>query len=398
MHSISVILNLHLPYDRKIARGIAAYMQDSERISIYVEEDPWLKMPEKSSWHGDGLIVSFDDPKIAEFVRNIDDIPCIGIGGGGGWFDPECEIPYFGTDDKKIGEIAADHLLERGFKNFAFCGYKPTRINQWSQDRGSSFQWHLAEHDMTCHMFEDQTPSARYWDELQQSLKAWLGSLPTPLGLMAANDIRARHAIEACHSLGLRIPDDVAVIGVDNDELICALSRPPLSSVEQGAYRLGYEAASLLVAMIEGKAAEQSRSTFAPSGIVTRQSTDTLAVTDREVADAVRFIRNSACTGIIAQNVVDEIGATRSSLDLRFKKTIGRSISQEIQRCQLERAKKLITTTGFPLKQIARLTGYSSPQYLSAIIRKATGRTPLEYRDETSAVESHGSDSVNRNQ
>ena len=197
---------------------------------------------------------------------------------------------------------------------------------------------------------------------------------------MACNDVRARHVLEACRTLGLRVPDDVAVIGVDNDEMICDLTDPPLSSVEQGATPMGYQAAALLDRLMSGKAATPLRFVVKPEGVVARRSTDTLAIDDPEMAQAVRFIRNHARERIRIDDVVKAVGVSRSTVERRFKAVMGRTIHAEIERVRLEHAKQLIATTDLPLKRVATQVGFKYVQYLTKLFRERLGQTPAEYR------------------
>jgi LacI family transcriptional regulator len=382
LRQVAVIMNTHLPYDRKIIQGIAAYMRTNARWSVYVESEPTHRIPALHAWHGDGLIVDFDDRRVANAITGLR-TPVVGLGGGRGWFDPrKGRIPYFETDNAAIGRMAAQHLLDQGFTNFAYCGFSPTRVNIWSKIRSDAFIKRVTEAGCNFSVFHGRCSTPRYWDKLQVELISWLRTLPRPVGIAACNDARARHVLEACRVIGARVPDDVAVVGVDNDEIICELATPPLSSIEQGAFHLGFEAARLLNRMILGGQPDRLRYLIEPSGVVSRQSTDLLAVADPEVASALRLIREQACTGLQVEKVVAAANVSRSTLDTRFKVVIGRTIAQEIQRVKLETAKRLLSRTTMPLKQVARTAGYANVQYLASIVRKNTGQTPACFRSE----------------
>jgi LacI family transcriptional regulator len=376
---IAVVLNMFQHYDRGILHGIAAYAQKHQQWSIYAEEEETQKMPDLQEWRGDGLIASFDDPNVAKMVQGVS-TPVVGIGGGQGWYDEQSGIPYVGTDDEKIGQLAAEHLLARGLTHFAFCGYPKDRTNVWVANRAEGFKRRLVQEGFECHMFAGRKQASQRWDLRQAELAAWLRTLPKPIGLMGCYDSRARHVLEACRFLGLRVPDDVAVIGVDNNELTCELSEPPLSSVEQGTFAIGYAAARLLDRMMGGKKPDQLRYCIEPVGVVSRQSTNLLNVADREVGIALRRIRDQACQGIQADALANELQLSRSTLDMRFKKAIGRTVDQEIRQVRLARAKDLLARTGMPLKEVAKEAGYGSEQYLARMIRDATHTTPARYR------------------
>jgi LacI family transcriptional regulator len=197
---------------------------------------------------------------------------------------------------------------------------------------------------------------------------------------MACNDVRAQHVLTACRELGILVPEAVSVIGVDNDELMCELTSPPLSSIEQGSRKIGYQAAALLDRMMDGEKAERLKYVVQPEGIITRRSSDALAIEDAEVSAALAFIRDHACDPVLVCDVVDAVGISRSTLEFRFKTIVGRTIHTEILRTQIEHARHLIATTDLPLKQIAVLAGFSHINYLTTVFREQTGWTPAEFR------------------
>ena len=376
---VALIIDAAKPYDRKIIEGVASYVQRHGNWSLYVEEDPVHKLPDFSQWRNGGVIANFDGRKAAEAVGRLK-LPVVGIGGGYGWYDPASQIPYFLPDSNAIARLAAEHLLDQGFRRLAYYGFLRTRINRWSEDRARAFRQRAREAGAPCVMFAGHHGRARQWADLQRELADWLVSLEKPVGLMACNDARARHVLEACRMVDLRVPEDVAVIGVDNDEMICELTRPPLSSVDQGARRLGYRAAALLDRLMAGGKSRERRYLVEPMGVVTRRSTDSLAIDDQDVADAVRFIRAHACEGIQAADVVRAAAVSRSTLEVRFKTLMGRTMHDEIHRVRMDRAKQLIAATELPLKQVAVEAGFRSVQYLTVLFRRDLGQTPAEYR------------------
>ena len=206
-------------------------------------------------------------------------------------------IPYVYTDNTRIARLGAEHLLACGFEQLAFCGLPRTRVNGWVAERASAFAAACREAGRACDVFAGQHATARRWQDLQRQLCEWLGRLPKPVGIMACNDVRARHVLEACRSLGLVVPRDVAVLGVDNDEVMCELTDPPLSSIDQSARRIGYEAAAVLDRLIRraagaGSAAGPPRQTVIPPiGVVARASTDTMATADETVQLVLERLR-----------------------------------------------------------------------------------------------------------
>jgi LacI family transcriptional regulator len=215
-----------------------------------------------------------------------------------------------------------------------------------------------------------------------RELARWLKELPKPVGIMACYDIRGQQVLDACRGAGLAVPDEVAVIGVDNDTLLCELASPPLSSVIPNAHRAGYEAAALLDKLMEGKRVPATARLIAPLGIAERQSTDVLAVDDRNVARAVQFIREHACEGINVSDVLRVVPLSRRVLEQRFQRLLGCTPREEILHVRLARVKQLLGETELPLYLVAERTGFEHVEYLSVVFKRETGRTPSAWRQE----------------
>lgn len=377
---VALIVDAARPYDRKIISGVARYVKEhGSEWSLYVEEDPLGKLPDLHHWQGDGIVANFDDRRVAEAVRGLK-VPVVGIGGGYGWYSPALHIPYFSTDNAAIARIAVDHFVERGFRHLAFYGYPRTRINRWSEERAEGFRHWAGVAGVSCDIYTGRHGTARHWVELQRGLMKWIDTLEKPTGLMAANDVRARHVLEACRAMGLRVPEDVAVIGVDNDEMMCDLTDPPLSSVEQGARRVGHQAAALLDSWMNGKKPAKLQLVIEPESVIARRSTDFWTIDDPDVAVAVRFLRERACRSIQLRDVAKHVGVSPSTLKNRFRAALGRTVHAELQRLRLDRAKQLLADTDLPLKQVAAQTGFRYIQYLTRVFRQHVGQTPGEYR------------------
>jgi LacI family transcriptional regulator len=239
------------------------------------------------------------------------------------------------------------------------------------------------EAGVPCAILRARNATAQNWNILQRALTNWLISLEKPVGLLACTDLRARHVLQVCRTQGIRVPDEVAVVGVDNDEMLCGLTTPPLTSIEQGSQRIGYEAAALLAQMMAGKKWRQICHVIPPEGLVARQSTDVVACDDQELAAAVRFIRQRASDPIRVADVLNIAQLSRSTLERKFLDTLGRTIHSEIERVQVERAKQLLVGTTLAAKQIAKQCGFRYAQYMTVVFRRRAGQTPLEYRRKT---------------
>lgn len=375
---VAVILQPWQNFDRGILQGVSAFVRERSNWSVYVEEVEHQRVPDLKVWKGDGIIANFDNRHVADALRGIRK-PVVAVGGGAGWHDPASGIPYVATDDATIGRLAAEHLLDCGFTHFAYCGYPATRTNIWVTQRQRAFAARLAEAGYDCNMFSGRHTTALHWEDVQRELSAWLEKLPLPVGIMGCYDYRARHVLEACRRCELRVPDDVGVIGVDND-VVCELAAPPLSSVEQGRFQIGYTAAATLDRMLAGGRAPPRRLVIPPVSLIPRQSTNILCVEDEVLARALRLIRDQACRGLQAARVAEAAGLSRNTLDARLKKRIGRTVDTEIRRIRLARARELLARTGLLLRDVAREAGFGSEQYLCSVFLKAEGCRPGEYR------------------
>jgi len=290
----------------------------------------------------------------------------------------DSNIPTIHSDCPATGKMAAEHLLERGFKHFAYCGFP--RV-YWSRERQTGFCRHLAQAGYDTHIYQPPgTQKDRYWETEQPDLIRWLTSLPKPVGLMACNDDRGHHVIEACTVAGLHVPEDVAVIGSDNDELVCGLCHPALSSVVRYVQRAGFEAARLLDQLMAGEKMAGQKIFDYPTHVVTRQSTDILAMEDRDLARAVHFIRKHAKNGIRVDDVVEAGFLSRRVLEMRFRKMLHRSIHDEITRARMNDACRLLTETLLPACRIASTLGYPGISEFTHAFHKIMKLSPAGYR------------------
>jgi LacI family transcriptional regulator len=281
-------------------------------------------------------------------------------------------------DAHKAGRMAAEHLLDRGFRRFGFCGYP--REN-WSRNREEGFRQRLSEAGFECQGY--QPPRSKphpAWNQEQPAVTAWLQSLQKPVGVMATNDVRGRQVIEACSIGGIHVPDDIAVIGADDDRVLSGFCNPPMSSVALNAEQGGYRAAELLDGMMAGKVKKKQLLLVEPLWVVARPSTNVIAIEDREVASAVMYIRENAKRPIGVDDIVRHSAMSRRALEIRFYRSLGRSIREEIQRVRLGWVKQLLVETDLSIAKIADCTGFSSQSYLSGVFRRDTDTTLAAYR------------------
>lgn len=375
---VAIVPDFAEPYDLQILAGISEYVRARGHWSLYVPSDPLHAVAMLENWSGDGVVANFDNPAIASVVRN-KGVPAVGFGGGTGFTTRQ--ICYLATDDHAIGKLGAEHLLDRGFERFGYCAMpNSTRFQPWSRHRCQAFQDAIAEAGYRSSVFHASASVSLDWQQLLDALCQWLESLEPPVGVMAAYDMRALHVLEACRRLRLRIPDQVAVLGVDNHQVVCELADPQLSSIIQGGFQVGRRAAELLDEMMAGKRGGGQTHTIAPVGVVTRHSTDVLAIEDEDVVTAIRMIRQGACQGIQVKDIVNAASIARVTLEKRFKAVLGRTMHAEIKRVQMERVKELLRTTDLPMHKIASRTGFEYVEYLSNSFRQLHGMTPGQYR------------------
>jgi len=246
---------------------------------------------------------------------------------------------------------SCEHLLERKLPHYGYV--REIHNVLWSQRREQAFCDRLAQAGFSCHVYKEPPPSAKKWGHEQERLSKWLRKLPKPIGLLAAMDIRGRQVTEACLESGLHVPEDVAIVGVDNDELLCELSVPPMSSIALDTERGGYKAAALLDNMMRHRKYKPKKIRIEPTRVVTRESTNTLFLADHLVVEAVRFVYTHATHRIQVIDVAEHVGMSRRSLEIRFHRAMGRSVHDMIRHVCMEKVKALLLDTQSPLRQIA---------------------------------------------
>jgi LacI family transcriptional regulator len=362
-------------YGRGLLRGVARYNREHANWSTYFQPHglgapppEWLK-----GWRGDGVLARIDTQHLADLLAD-SGVPVVNLRAT----LPGLSFPYVGIDHGATARLGAAHLLERGLRHFGTVG-KPRGSHPGLDQRCDAFHEAVASAGFDCNGYE-APPGATSWEQGQERLGAWICSLPKPVGIFVTNDERGLNVLDACRRCSAQVPEEVAVIGVDNDEHLCELSIPPMTSVDVNAEQIGYVAAGLLDRMMSGEKPPGAPTFVAPRGVVTRRSTDVLASEDPVVNRAVAFIRENGGRGLQVPDVIAHTKTSRASLEPRMKRILGRTIHQEIQRVQIERVKELLVGSAVPIKQVARDTGFSCVQYLTRVFRASTGETPARYR------------------
>ena len=379
---VALLIESSRAYGRGILSGIAKYIRQQGHWAIFLQEQSlcddlpaWLE-----NWEGDGLITRIENRALAGFIKRLG-APAVYLRN----ITPNLKAPSIVTDNPAVSRVAFSHLRERGFRHFAFCGFNGA---DYSDERRESFAEFVGEAGLRCHIYGQARSSGQFSTVTyeEEGLKdgeqvaRWLKELAKPVGLMACNDMRGQQVLDACRTIGVAVPEEVAVVGVDNEEVLCDLSDPPLSSVVPNTERIGYEAASMLARMMAGQKPPGERLLIEPSGVITRRSTEVLAIEDRRIAAAARFIREHACEGIDVGNVLRAVAMSRSTLERRYTKVMGHSPKYDILRFRLDRAKQLLVETDFPVALVAEKIGFEHTEYLNIIFKKKVGLTPAQFR------------------
>ena len=371
--NVALIIESSNDYARKTLHGICKFLRENKHWSIffYEHERGNTNLARFEHWKGDGIIARIENKTIANSVKR-KNLPTVDLSS----FRFLPEIPYVETDDLEYAHCAANHLLARGFKNFAYCG--DSKYN-WSKLREKYFVQYINKQGYSCDVFDTD----RYRDSevnVHNKMMQWVQSLPKPVGIMACFDNQGHTLLEACRMAKVKVPYSVAVIGCDNDELVCELSEPSLSSIIPNAVMIGYKAALLLEKQMNGEVLDSLEYLFGPVGIQTRQSTDVMATDDKVVMKALDFIQKNACFGINVNDVLKQVHLSRRVFESRFRKSVNKSPHEEILDVKIKYARQLLEKTEFSIEEIAEKTGFFHPEYFSVAFKRKTLLTPREYR------------------
>ena len=379
-YKFALLFNANKVYDRQVVEGIGQYIQASQCMwDIFVEDEFIYHTNTINQLSIDGIIADFDDPKTVELLQHTL-IPTIAVGSSYKQVDFYPHFPYVATDNAALVEMALSHLQEKGLSQFAFYGLQVNTHKHWSIERRDAFVELMEKNHYPIYLYEGVQVHAQNWLEEQQKLIVWLKSLPSHTGIIAVTDARARHLLQACEYSKIAVPEELCVIGIDNEELIQYLSRVSLSSVEQGAREIGYQAAKLLHKLLNGQKAPSTPILIPPITVHTRNSTDYRSLSDPLVIQAMHYIRHRACHGIKVEQVLDHLEISRSNLEQRFKNEMDRTIHQVIHEEKIARAKNLLEQTDISIQEIADICGYPSVQYFYSVFKKEFEMTPKEFR------------------
>jgi len=373
---VALIIETSVIYGRRILTGIARYLRSHHRWSVFLEQHELGTRPPAwlSSGKWDGILSRPTDPELARLFRRVR-VPVVDLND----LYEDLGFPWVGSDHAGIGRLGASHLLERGFRHFAFCGFSG---ELWATQRRDGFCTEIKAKGLPVSVYESpwHGPNVPRWDKDIDDIVRWLQRLPQPLAVMSCNDVRGLHVLDACARFGAFVPEQVAVVGVDNEEIFCELCTPPLSSVEPDPERIGYEAAGFLDALMAGDSPPRKRISIDPIRVMARGSTEALAIGDPMVVAAMRFIHQQSVFGCKVSDVLRHVRVSRTLLERRFRQHLKRSPHAEIRTMQLSRVKQLLTETDFTLERIAELSGFEHQEYMSVVFKRTCGLTPGQYR------------------
>lgn len=373
MTPIALVFSYSLNYCRSILRGIRAYAKSRPE---------WVLLPTSHDLDAVrtlrhrapvGIIGHIYEDAVGKELFRLKK-PLVNVCGIMPWL----KAPRVGLDDFAIGQMAGLHLADRGLEHFAFIGHatQGASVERLRGFRATLKDFHVSVQHWPREGFQPQGWSA----SSTTGLLKWLARLPKPVGIFVPGDVWGLQISEFCRQLKLKVPEEVALLGVDNDDLYCEISRPSLSSIEVGGERVGHQAAMLLERLLSGGTAPAAPILLPPIGVVTRESTDLLAIRDADIVKALTLIRAQISGGINVADVARHVAVSRRTLERKFRTAIGRGISVEIRRQRIDRAKNLLAHTDLSISDVARQSGFSSSKQLSVTFRQSSGETPSDFR------------------
>lgn len=377
MRNVAILAETSLASGRQILAGISRYLHEHDNWNVFHQTGPLGALNPRAieSWKGDGIIARIADRRIHRLVR-AKGVPVVDVLGNVG----QMPFPQVSCDEEAITRLVADDLRERGYRHFAFFGLKG---EGWSVGRWLSFRAQClgagAESCVSL-MIDHRDKQTVSWDRYLRRLRGWLEGLPKPLGLMVASDQFGPDVAEACRESGLMVPDEVAIVGVDDDAPFCDVCVPRLSSVAPNHECVGYEAAALLDRMMSGAAAPAKPVRIKPLGLRVRRSSDAWALEDPSLVKAMIFLRARAYGEVGIDDVARAAGLSRSVLQRRWRSATGQTVLDVIVKLRVARAKEMLVNTALPLAEIAERCGFKHQEYLGYVFRREVDQTPGHYR------------------
>lgn len=374
---IALLVDLDLGHARNVLSGVREY-RESHAPGWILREAPPARTVLRGlrAWRPHGIVAHLYDPALATPLRELG-VPVVSV------TDtlPEAEFPLVDVDHEQVGRLAARYLLDKGFRSFGFLGSASARF---SVAREEALRAALRDAGQELSSFhEDYRPKLRgeaRWTRTGRAARRWLERLDKPVAVLCANDVPAFHLAELCREAGLDVPECVAILGVDDDEVLCRLATPPLSSIATPAVQVGREAAARLDRMLRGRSPARRATYLPPSRVVTRGSTETIAVSDPTVRAALEFLASPAGARASVDDVANAARVGRRTLERAFRGSLGRTVLGEVQRLRVERAKSLLLDTDASIEDVARRAGFSGARRMAVVFRRATGVSASAWR------------------
>jgi LacI family transcriptional regulator len=372
---VALLIETTRTYAREILGGVRRYVAAHGPWSTFIElrsldsaPPPWL-----CTWDGDGIITRTFTREMSDLI-DATGLPAVEIRSS-----RECgKRPFIGMDNARIGQAVARHFYDRGFRQF---GVYSLRSEAFFEERVQNFITEVHRAGCSCsELPETSSEHIADWEGSQRQLKDWLGGLRKPVGIFAANDQLGVRLLDACQRSGIAVPEEVAIVGAENEETLCNFSSPPLTSVQFDGDSVGYSAAALLDRLMSGESPPFKPSLIAPKGIVIRRSSDEFVINDTLVASAARLIREEAAIGLNVEQLCRRLNVSRTTLDRRMKAALKRTPKEEISRVRFREVERLLRETNLTIDAIAAQTGFIHSHYLQAAFKLLHGCTPGAWR------------------
>jgi LacI family transcriptional regulator len=378
---VALLVETARGFGRNFLRGVARYSELYGPWDFLIRAGDFEEVvPQIQNWGGTGIIARITSERMARQILKCG-LPTIALGlseeqrrrGS-----PLAHLNNVGSKPAQIAQMAVEYFRDRCFSQFAYVGV-PKR--PWSIARETEYVRVLGRRGITPHIYgQGRSSRTRQWEYEQKDMARWISHLPKPIGVLVCNDDRGREVLQACMLAGVRVPEDVAVLGVDNDTVFCELAQPPLSSIELNAEGAGFRAAELLDAMMDGQRISHQEIEVEAVSVVGRRSTEAVAVEDPLLSKALRFIHENRGAPIAVADVIGHVGISRRGLENRFRDSLKRSILDEIQNVRLDESKRLLRDSSLSITYVALSAGFTTTTYFSEFFRLRVGMTPRQYR------------------
>ncbi|MAT71598.1 MAG: AraC family transcriptional regulator [Planctomycetaceae bacterium] len=381
LRRVAVLVETDDSWGCSVIRGIYDYSRRQGQWNLLIDpSDPGNRPLLPDRWNGDGVIARLSSRmQIDQILERR--LPVVNVDTLFGGLAGVCDVV---TDDAARARQAFDHLRDRGFEKFAYFAPPNTR---YSDSRGEQFVKIVTGEGFECHEYKPGYRPGRKisWTEQQRRVTRWLASLPRPVAVFTVDAHRGRQLAEICQMTDVRVPDSVAILAGDTDDLMCEVCTPPLSSVAVAGRRIGFEAAAQLDRIMQGAPCPAQPLLIPPNGVIARQSTDILAIDDDTVVRALRFIQAHAFRDIVVKDILRELPVSRRSLEIQFRKYLGRSPAEEIRRVRLEKGRELLSNSDMSIAEIASASGFANGTRFGVAFRKKFGMAPLAYRKQVAS-------------